>query len=215
GDLPPRLPQRREPGADDLLPAVHPDARRRAHHRERLRAARLRQLRAAGLPPGGHPRHPRPRGLRRPPRHRREPHHRHRQRLAQPESESPLTTELDTEIQSAREPGSAATETAARSARTPTWRKLLRDPQAVITLVLLLTIVGLAPAPPLLAERGPKQSDLAMVNAPVGTPGCPLGADESGRDIFTRLLHSINTSVISALLGTSVALVVGVAAGLI
>ena len=126
-----------------------------------------------------------------------------------------MTTELDTEIQSAREPGSAATETAARSARTPTWRKLLRDPQAVITLVLLLTIVGLGLATPLLAERGPNQSDLAMVNAPVGTPGYPLGADESGRDIFTRLLHSINTSVISALLGTSVALVVGVAAGLI
>nr|WP_254069328.1 dipeptide/oligopeptide/nickel ABC transporter permease/ATP-binding protein [Herbiconiux sp. VKM Ac-2851] len=54
-----------------------------------------------------------------------------------------------------------------------------------------------------------------MVNAPPGTPGYPLGADESGRDIFSRLLHSINTAAVSALLGTGVALIVGITAGLI
>ncbi len=54
-----------------------------------------------------------------------------------------------------------------------------------------------------------------MVNAPVGTPGYPLGADESGRDIWTRLLHSINTAAISALIGAGVALMVGVIAGLV
>ena len=99
--------------------------------------------------------------------------------------------------------------------RTPTWKRLLRDPQAVITSLILVAIFLLGILTPLLTQYGPNDSDLQMVNAPVGTPGYPLGADESGRDIWTRLLHSTNTAAISALIGVSVALVVGVTAGLV
>ncbi|MGP9746564.1 ATP-binding cassette domain-containing protein [Brachybacterium sp. AOP29-B2-41] len=101
------------------------------------------------------------------------------------------------------------------SARTPMWRKILRDKQAVITLAILAVIFVLGALTPLIAPHGPNEADLGMVNAPVGTPGYPLGADESGRDIFSRLLHSINTAAVSALIGTSVALLVGVTAGLV
>ena len=83
------------------------------------------------------------------------------------------------------------------STRTPTWRRLLRDPQAVVTGSLLLVIVAAGLSAPLLARHGANDSDLAMVNAPAGTPGYLLGADESGRDILARLLHSINTSAVS------------------
>ena len=56
---------------------------------------------------------------------------------------------------------------------------------------------------------------LDAINAGPGTAGYPLGGDQSGRDILSRLLHSINTSTISALIGTSVALSIGVTFGLI
>ena len=103
----------------------------------------------------------------------------------------------------------------AAKTRTSTWRRILRDPQAVGTLGILAVIFLLGLLTPWLAPHGPNDADLAMINAPVGTPGYLLGADEAGRDILSRLLHSINTAAISALIGAGVALVVGVIAGLI
>jgi len=126
-----------------------------------------------------------------------------------------VTLPNDPTTRTVRVPGTEAIATATRSSRTPVWKKLLRDPQAVITISLLVIIVLLGLLTPFLTSHGPNQTDLNAINAPVGTPGFLLGADESGRDIFARLLHSINTAVIAALLGTSVALVVGVLGGLV
>ncbi|MBE1878295.1 dipeptide/oligopeptide/nickel ABC transporter permease/ATP-binding protein [Myceligenerans sp. TRM 65318] len=95
------------------------------------------------------------------------------------------------------------------------WQKILRDPQAATTLSILAVVFVLGALAPLIAPHGPNDADLGMVNAPVGTPGYPLGADESGRDILSRLLHSVNTAAVSALIGTSVAVAVGVTAGLV
>lgn len=106
-------------------------------------------------------------------------------------------------------------EAAAASTRIPTWRRLLRDPQAVITLAILVIIFVLGVLSPFIAQHGPNESDLSMVNAPVGTPGYLLGADESGRDILSRLLYSINTASISAGIGAGVALLVGMTFGLV
>ena len=109
----------------------------------------------------------------------------------------------------------ATVENAAEVARTSIWRRLLKDPQAVVTASILLIIFALGVLTPFLTQHGPNEADLSMVNAPVGTPGYPLGGDEAGRDIWTRLLHSVNTAGISALIGTSMALLVGVIAGLV
>ncbi|HWU08907.1 MAG TPA: dipeptide/oligopeptide/nickel ABC transporter permease/ATP-binding protein [Streptomyces sp.] len=92
---------------------------------------------------------------------------------------------------------------------------LLRDPQAVISASILLVIVLLGLLTPLLTDHGPNDSSLDAVNAAPGTPGYLLGGDKSGRDILARLLNSINTSVVSALVGASIALAVGVTCGLI
>lgn len=99
--------------------------------------------------------------------------------------------------------------------RKPPWRKLLEDPQAVVTASLLLAIAILGIITPLLTQHGPNEASLDAINAPMGSPGYPLGGDQNGQDIFTRLLHSINTSMISGLIGTSVALAIGVTFGLI
>ena len=108
-----------------------------------------------------------------------------------------------------------ATAAAEPAARVPLFRRMLKDPQAVVTTGLLLTVVVLGILAPLITAHGPNEASLDAVNAPAGTPDYPLGADQSGRDIYSRLLHSINTSVVSALIGTSVALTIGVTAGLI
>lgn len=99
--------------------------------------------------------------------------------------------------------------------RKSAWRKLLKDPQAVITASLLIVIALLGIMTPFLTQHGPNEASLDAINAPVGTPGYLLGGDQNGQDLFTRLLHSINTSMISGLIGTSVALVIGVTFGLI
>lgn len=99
--------------------------------------------------------------------------------------------------------------------RTGTVRRLLRDPQAVATAGILLVLVALGLAAPVLAGHDPNFASLDAVNADIGTPGFPLGGDQNGRDMFARLLHSINTSVVSALIGTSIALAIGVVSGLV
>ncbi|MEU5645354.1 dipeptide/oligopeptide/nickel ABC transporter permease/ATP-binding protein [Streptomyces milbemycinicus] len=114
----------------------------------------------------------------------------------------------------ATQPRSVEHRTAAPGRRSP-LRRLLTDPQAVISAGLLLTVVLLGQLSPLFTDHGPNQASLDAVNAPVGTHGYPLGGDKSGRDIFARLLASINTSVVSALIGTSIALAIGVTFGLI
>jgi peptide/nickel transport system permease protein len=94
-------------------------------------------------------------------------------------------------------------------------RRLLRDPQAVISAGVLLVVVALGLLIPLITEHGPNQASLDAINAKAGTHGYLLGGDKSGRDIFARLLHSVNTSVVSALIGTGIALAIGITFGLI
>ena len=94
-------------------------------------------------------------------------------------------------------------------------RKLLKDPQAVVTSVLLLVIIVLGLLTPWIGPHDPNEAQLNAINATPGTPGYPLGADQNGRDIASRLLHSINTSIIAGLIGASVALTIGVTFGLI
>jgi peptide/nickel transport system permease protein len=94
-------------------------------------------------------------------------------------------------------------------------RKLLKDPQAIVTVSILLIIIVFGLLTPWIASHDPNEAQLTAINADTGTPGYPLGGDQNGRDIFSRLLHSINTSMISGIIGTTVALVVGVTFGLI
>lgn len=106
-------------------------------------------------------------------------------------------------------------DTAAGAARTSVVRRIARDPQAVITLAILVIFLFLGVFAQWIAPQDPNASDLRLVNAPVGTPGYPLGGDESGRDILSRLLYSLTTAVVSAGIGAGVALVIGVVAGLV
>ena len=107
------------------------------------------------------------------------------------------------------------TETALAAPKRSAFRRLIRDPQAVITASLLVVVVVLGVLAPWITPHGPNDASLDAVNAPVGADGHLLGADQNGRDIFSRLIYSINTSALSALIGASVALAIGVTCGLI
>ncbi|MFC8429465.1 ATP-binding cassette domain-containing protein [Streptomyces sp. NPDC057253] len=99
--------------------------------------------------------------------------------------------------------------------RRSTLRRLLADPQAVISASLLTVVVLLGLLAPVLTDHGPNQANLDAVNAGVGEHGYLLGGDKSGRDIYARLLFSVNTSVVSALIGASIALAIGITSGLV
>ncbi|KAA9089975.1 dipeptide/oligopeptide/nickel ABC transporter permease/ATP-binding protein [Microbacterium radiodurans] len=106
-------------------------------------------------------------------------------------------------------------ESTSKSPRRGPWRRLLRDSQAVLTGGFLVLAFAAGVLAPLITQHGPNDSSLSAVNAPVGTEGYLLGGDQSGRDIFARLIYSINTAAISGLIGAGVAIVIGMTAGLI
>ncbi|KRE65572.1 ABC transporter [Arthrobacter sp. Soil761] len=107
------------------------------------------------------------------------------------------------------------TDTPETASRRSPFRRLLRDPQAVITTVLLFLVLLVGLLAPFIAQHGPNESSLNAVNADIGAPGYILGGDQSGRDIFSRLLYSIQTAAISAAIGTAMACTVGLAFGLV
>lgn len=79
---------------------------------------------------------------------------------------------------------------------------------AITAAVVLLAILGPALAPHALDET---------VSAPALAPeaGLPLGTDELGRDVLSRLLHGGRTLIVLGLLTTVAAYVVGAAIGLV
>jgi peptide/nickel transport system permease protein len=93
--------------------------------------------------------------------------------------------------------------------------RLLRRPLGLSSLIVLIGLIVMGLLEPVLSTHPPMASDLQFTNAPPGTPGWPLGADQYGRDIWARVLGSINVSLISALIGAGVGVVLGTFFGLI
>ena len=102
-----------------------------------------------------------------------------------------------------------------RRKRSGVLGRLLRKPLGLGSLVVLVVLVLLGVFAPLLSAHDASYVSLQEVNAPAGTPGYLLGADQFGRDIWARILVSINVSVVSGLIGAGVATVVGTVFGLL
>jgi peptide/nickel transport system permease protein len=86
--------------------------------------------------------------------------------------------------------------------------------------VVLVAIVLSAIFAPVLASRDPiSQSLLMRLTPPVGVTGgawgAPLGTDQLGRDVLSRVLHGARVSLGIGLLGMSIGLVLGTTVGLI
>ena len=97
------------------------------------------------------------------------------------------------------------------------WRdaakRFCKNKTAVVALVILCIMIIAAIFAGVLTPYGPYESDLANVKA---TPSWahPLGCDENGRDILTRILYgariSLSVGVITVLISTAAGSVIGV-----
>lgn len=111
-----------------------------------------------------------------------------------------------------------ATTIAPRSAPMPKLaRKLLRSPHFVVGAVLSIGVLAVALLAPWLAPRDPYFQDYGNVLRPVGSPGFPLGTDQFGRDMLSRLIFgarvSVSVGAASVGLGLLLGVLLGVTAG--
>lgn len=88
------------------------------------------------------------------------------------------------------------------------WQRFRRDRVSLVALGVLLLVTAISAAAPLISPNDPDR----FMRTPAGRiatlqppgPGYPLGTDDLGRDVFTRLLYA---GRVSLLVGAGVALV--------
>ena len=100
------------------------------------------------------------------------------------------------------------------------WRRFALNPAALAGILVLLVVAGAAVAAPWVAPHDPaKQSLLRRFTPPMwqagGNPAYPLGTDQVGRDVLSRLVHGARISLLVGVAAVVVSLAVGVTAGLI
>ena len=99
------------------------------------------------------------------------------------------------------------------------WRtvgeRLARDRVTVAVAVMLLSVILLAVFAPWAATHDPLQGSVLRRLKPVGTPGYFLGTDETGRDIWSRLVYGGRLSLVCGLTPVFLATLIGGTLGLI
>lgn len=96
-------------------------------------------------------------------------------------------------------------------------RSLRRDLLAQAGLAIVVLAVLSALLAPVLAPADPYQVDALRRLAPIGTPGHPLGTDDIGRDVLSRLLYggqiSLRVAFVPVLISASLGLLLGLCSG--
>jgi len=98
--------------------------------------------------------------------------------------------------------------------RVSLMRRLVRRPLGLVSLAFLALVAVIAIIGPVIAPQDPNYADIRAILAPPGGAHL-LGTDSAGRDVFSRLLLSTQTSIAAALVALITALLLGVVAGLI
>ncbi len=93
--------------------------------------------------------------------------------------------------------------------------RLRRDPVTVTCAVIILLIVLMAIFAPVLAPADPYKASMLKRLTAIGTAGYPLGADELGRDMLSRLIYGGRISLLMGLVPVVVALLIGGTMGVI
>ena len=104
---------------------------------------------------------------------------------------------------------------------TSVWQRFLNDRVALGAAIVVLVLIGMALFGPWLAPVDPYQASMLKRLKPIGTPGFPLGTDELGRDMLSRLIVGARLSLFIGLtpvvcafvLGTGIGIVAGYAGG--
>lgn len=93
-------------------------------------------------------------------------------------------------------------------------RRLSRDPVSMIALGVVVALVLMAIFAPYLAPADPIKGSMLRRLRPVGTPGFPLGADELGRDMLSRLIFGARLSLFMGVTPVLAAFVLGSGLGI-
>jgi ABC-type dipeptide/oligopeptide/nickel transport system permease subunit len=116
--------------------------------------------------------------------------------------------------------GVAVASAAPGTDRSRAWRKLARNPAALTGVLILAVVIGAAVVAPYVAPHDPaRQSLIRRFTPPVWLPGgqasYPLGTDQVGRDILSRIIYGARISLLVGISAVVVSLVVGVTLGLL
>lgn len=109
----------------------------------------------------------------------------------------------------------SAASAAAAAPRRRFWRAFLGEPVAAVAFAVLLVIVVAGLLAPWLGLPDPVRGSLVDRLKPPLTPGHPLGTDEFGRDILSRIVWGTRVSLGIGFAAVSVAALIGVTLGLV
>ncbi|HSI42162.1 MAG TPA: ABC transporter permease [Xanthobacteraceae bacterium] len=93
--------------------------------------------------------------------------------------------------------------------------RLMRDPVAMTALAILLIIILAAVFAPYIAPADPYKSNMVRRLRPIGFPGFPLGSDELGRDMLTRLIYGGRLSLFLGVMPVILAFFIGSGIGIV
>ncbi|MGH6943866.1 MAG: ABC transporter permease, partial [Geminicoccaceae bacterium] len=91
-------------------------------------------------------------------------------------------------------------------------RQIARDKKALLGLIVLLVLTAAAILAPLVAPYDPNAMAFDMIGAPSWAH--PLGTDDLGRDLLSRLIYGARISLFVGITTVVIALVIGVFLGL-
>src|SRR5215207_8441632 len=94
------------------------------------------------------------------------------------------------------------------------WRRLLQRKSAVLGLVVIVLFVLIAIFAPLIAPYDPTQQSWTSIRKPPSAQHW-FGTDESGRDLFARVIYGARASLLAGVVSISIALSLGVPFGLL
>jgi oligopeptide transport system permease protein len=109
----------------------------------------------------------------------------------------------------------APSEPKPRSLWSDAWRRLRRNKAALLGLASIIVLVLVAIFADVLAPYPYDEQHIRDVFRPVGTPGYPLGTDQLGRDLLSRLIYGARISLGVAFLAQLLVLVIGLPIGII
>lgn len=95
------------------------------------------------------------------------------------------------------------------------FRRLSGDWTTILCLVVLAVIILSALFAPWIAPADPYKTSVIRRLKDIGTPGFPLGTDELGRDMLSRLIHGGRLSLLMGITPVINALVIGSLLGIV
>lgn len=93
--------------------------------------------------------------------------------------------------------------------------RLVRNPLAMVSASIILLLILMAVFAPWIMPHDPFATSMLKRLKPIGTPGLPLGGDELGRDLLSRLILGARLSLFMGIAPVILAFVLGGTLGIV